>query len=153
MMLLIFRFENPMDRVVRFRPKVWAKIWLGPSDFEIRFYPIGFGNIGLHKKTDPFIRSKSKNLKLGIGSRKNQPYFDDLIWWYRVDVMPILPKYPVQGWCFTERSEVSGTGIDVVPIPVPAPVQTGIEVVPNSPKCLVPILMSYRIYRSVRYRY
>ena len=30
---------------------------------------------------------------------------------------------------------------------------TGIDVVPNLPKCPVPVLMSYRIYRSVRYRY
>ena len=52
-------------------------------------------------------------------------------------------------WCCTERIEVSGTGIDVVP---------------NLPKCLVPVWnfipitavpvsMSYRTYRSVRYRY
>ena len=40
--------------------------------------------------------------------------------------------------CRTELTEVSGTGIDVVP---------------NLPKCLVPVLMSYRTYRSVRYRY
>ena len=30
---------------------------------------------------------------------------------------------------------------------------TGIDVVPNLPKCPVPVLMSYRTYRSVRYRY
>ena len=29
----------------------------------------------------------------------------------------------------------------------------GIHVVPNLPKCAVPVLMSYRTYRSVRYRY
>ena len=39
--------------------------------------------------------------------------------------------------CRTERTEVTGTGIDV----------------PNLPKCAVPILMLYRYYRSVRYRY
>ena len=48
-----FRFESPMDRVARF----WAKICLGPSDYQIRLYPIGFCHIGLHKKTDLFIRS------------------------------------------------------------------------------------------------
>ena len=30
---------------------------------------------------------------------------------------------------------------------------TGIDVLPNLPNCPVPILMSYRTYRSVRYRY
>ena len=45
-----------------------------------------------------------------------------------------LQRYP----CRTELSEVSDTGIDVVP---------------NLPKCPVPVLMSYRTYRSVRYRY
>ena len=39
--------------------------------------------------------------------------------------------------CRTELTEVSGTGIDV----------------PNLPKCPVPVLMLYRNYRSVRYRY
>ena len=71
------RFENPMDRVVR----PWAKIWIGPSDSQIRFYPIGTCHIGLRKKTDPLIRSKSSNLKLGIGLHKNLGYFDVTIWW------------------------------------------------------------------------
>ena len=30
---------------------------------------------------------------------------------------------------------------------------TGMDIVPNLPKCPVPVLMSYRTYRSVRYRY
>ena len=29
----------------------------------------------------------------------------------------------------------------------------GMDVVPNLPKCPVPVLMSYRTYQSVRYRY
>ena len=29
---------------------------------------------------------------------------------------------------------------------------TGIDIVPKLPKCLVPVLTSYRSYRSVRYR-
>ena len=53
----------PMGRVVRFWPKNWR---LGPSGSQIRFYPVGFFFIGLHKKTDPVFRSKSKNLKFGI---------------------------------------------------------------------------------------
>ena len=109
-----------MDRVVR----LWAKIWLRPSDSQIRFYPIGFCNIGLHKKTGPFIWSKSKSLKLEFGSQKELPYFDVTLWWYRVDVVPILPMCPVRG-----------------------------HVLPNFPKCPVPVLMLYRTYRSVRYRY
>ena len=102
------------------------------------FYPIGFCNIGLHnKKTDPFIRSKSKNLKLGIESRKNLPYFDLTMWWYRVDV-PILTGTGLLV-CFTELSEVSGTDIDVVSIPVPTQVQMSIPV----PE--VPVLMPYQM--------
>ena len=38
----------------------------------MRFYPVGFCSIGLHKKTYPLFRSRSKNVKLGIGSDKNQ---------------------------------------------------------------------------------
>ena len=40
--------------------------------------------------------------------------------------------------CRTEITEVSGTGIDVAP---------------NLPKCPVPVLMLYRNYQGVRYRY
>ena len=54
---------------------------------------------------------------------------------------------PGTGFCYTELSEVFGTGNDVVSIPVPTPVQTSIPV----PE--VPALMSYRTYRSSRYRY
>ena len=67
-------------------------------------------------------------------------------------------------WCRTELTEVSGTGIDVVPNSPKCPVTywcrikltklsgTGISVVPNLRKCLVPVLMSYRSYRSARHR-
>ena len=176
-----------MDRVVRF----CAKIGLGPSDSHIRLCLITFYNIGWNKKTDPIRSIESKNLKFGIGSQKNLPYFEVTMWWYRVDV-PILSSCPVPGcdlpkylvpvsmlyqywyqlryrrpyryrrfrylmsyrtyqrvryryWCCIELNEVSGTGIDVVP---------------NSPKCSVPVpvptepvSMSYRTYRSVRDRY
>ena len=70
----------------------------------------------------------------------------------------------------TELTEVSGTGIDVVPnLPKrPVPVlevyrtyrsvrhrykSTGIDVIPNLPKFPVLVLMSYPTYRSFRYRY
>ena len=92
--------------------------------------------------------------------------------------------------CHTELTEVSGTGTDVVPnlLKCPVPVLmlyrnypsvryryeslyryrryrypchteltevsgTGIDVVPNLPKCPVPVLMTYRTYRSFRCRY
>ena len=80
-----------------------------------------------------------------------------------IDVVPKLPKRPVpvlilyrtyrrvryRCWCCTELTEVSGTGIDVVPnLPkCPVPVWTSVPV----PTVLVS--MSYRTYRSVRYRY
>ena len=52
-------------------------------------------------------------------------------------------------WCCAEITEVSGTGMKVCI----GTGGTGIHVVPNLPKCPVPVLMSYRTYRSVRYRY
>ena len=61
------------------------------------------------------------------------------------------------GLYFAELSEVCGTGIDVVPIPDTGTNSgtdvLGIDVVPNLPKCSVPVLMSYRTFRSVRFRY
>ena len=67
-------------------------------------------------------------------------------------------------WCRIEVTEVSGTGIDALPNlpkrPVPLKDCTGtggtgihIPVVPNLPKCPGSVWMSYRTYRSVRYRY
>ena len=83
--------------------------------------------------------------------------------WYRYYVVPKLPKCAVpvwksvpvpavpvsmsylthwsvryRYWCRTELTVASGTGINVIP---------------NLPKCLIPVLMSHRNYRSVRYRY
>ena len=80
-----------------------------------------------------------------------------------IDVEPKLPKWPVpvwksvpvpavpvsmsyptdrsvryRYWCRTQLTEVSGTGVNVVP---------------KLPICPVPVLMSYLTYRSVRYRY
>ena len=99
-------------------------------------------------------------MKLGIGSQKNQPYFDvATMWRYRVDVVPNLSKCPVPVWCCTELTEVSGAGVDIVPIPVQIRYKrqyryrryrcwchtelaevsgTGIDVQPNLPKCPVP---------------
>ena len=50
----------------------------------------------------------------------------------------VFGTVPVFSVCRTELIEVSGTGIDVVP---------------NLPKCPVPVSEVYRTYRSVRYRY
>ena len=50
--------------------------------------------------------------------------------------MPNLPKCPVPVW----KS-------------VPVAAVTGIHIVPNLPKCPAPVWVSYRTYRSVRYRY
>ena len=144
------------------------------------------------------MKSKSENLKVGIGSRKNQPDFDVTMWWYRVlmyrsyrrraryrvlffrtfrsvryryrcridtgnnsgtDVhignggndmishrayqsvryrYESLYRYRRYRYSYrTELADMSGTGIDV----------------PNFLKCLVPVLMSCRIHRWVRYRY
>ena len=51
--------------------------------------------------------------------------------------------------CRTELTEVSGTGMKVCT----GSGGIGIYVVPNLPKCPVPVLMSYHTYRSARYRY
>ena len=115
-----FRFENPMDRVVRF----WAKIWFGPSDSQIIFHPIGFCNIRLHKKTDPFIRSKRKNLTLGIGSR------------IRI--------------CLILMSQCGGTGL--MSYRSYRSVRYRVDVVTNLPKCPVPVSMLYRYRYQLRYR-
>ena len=79
-----------------------------------------------------------------------------------IGVIPNLPKCPVpllmsyrtyrsvryRYWCCTEVTEVSGTGIDVPSLPKsPVPVWTSV------PVPAVPVSMSYRTYRSVRYRY
>ena len=79
-----------------------------------------------------------------------------------IDIVPNLPTCSVpvlmlyrtyrsvryRYWCCTELTEVSGTGMNVCT----GTDGTGIHVVPNLPKCPVPVLMSYRTYRSVRYR-
>ena len=49
--------------------------------------------------------------------------------------------------CCTDTGTNSGTDIHTVTG------GTGINVVPNLPKCTMPVLMSYRTYRSVRHRY
>ena len=113
----------------------------------------------IHKIRRPIHSSnrKAKNLKLGIRSRKNQPDFDVTMWWSRVLMYRShrrRARYRVL--FFSELTEVSSTGIDVVPhLPkCPVPVLSGTCIdVPNLPKCPVPVLRLYRTYRSVRYRY
>ena len=87
---------------------------------------------------------------------------------YRVPV-PVSMSYRTyrsvwyRYWCRTELTEVSGTGINVVPnlpkCPVPVlmyqtypSIQYWYKCRTKLPKCPVPVLMSYRTYRSVRYR-
>ena len=84
---VIFRFENPIGRVVRFGPTLttWA------IGFSNQIYPVGFWIIGPHKKTYPFCRSKGKNLKLGIGSRKNQPNKNSSAIWLQNTVISVRP--------------------------------------------------------------
>ena len=79
-----------------------------------------------------------------------------------MDTVPNLPKCPVpvlmsyrtyrnvryRYWC-TEINEVSGTGMKVCT----GTGGTGIHIIPKLPKCPVPVLMSYRTYQSVPYRY
>ena len=78
-----------------------------------------------------------------------------------MDVVPNLPKCPVpvltsyrtyqsiryRCWRCTEVTEVSGTGSKVYT----GTARTGIDAVPNLPKFLVPVLISYRTYRSYQH--
>ena len=80
-----------------------------------------------------------------------------------IDVVPNLPKCSVpvlmshrtyrsfwyRYWCRTEHTEVSKPGTKVCT----ATAGTDMAVVPNLPKFPAPVLMSYRTYRSFRYRY
>ena len=137
-----FRFENLMDRVVRFS----AKIRLGPSDSQIIFHPFGFCNIGLHKKTDPFIRSKSKNLKHGIGSRiriclismsqcggTGLTYRSYRCVRYGFVVYRTFRSVWCRYRCCADTGTNSGTDVHT------GTGGTGIDVVPNLPKCPVPV--------------
>ena len=70
-----------------------------------------------------------------------------------------LTDVPGTGLFFTELSEVLGTGIDGsigtnsgTDVHTGSGTGTGIDVVLNLPKCPVPVLMSYRTYRRLRYR-
>ena len=92
------------------------------------------------------IRSSSKILKLGVGWHNDQPY----IFMARCGVTGLmyifLSECPVPGWC-TELTEVSGTGIDVVPKLPKLPLQVWKSV----PFPAVPVSMLYRIYRYVHW--
>ena len=48
----------------------------------------------------------------------------------------------------TEMTLVSGTGMKISTVTG----GTGIHIVPNLPKCPVPVLVSYRTYQIVQYR-
>ena len=107
---------------------------LGHRILKSDFIPLDFATMSnCIKRPDQFVTSKSTNLKVRIGSHKKH-----LFW---------CQNMAVPGWCRPKLTEVSGTGIDVVPIPVPTPVLTSIPV-PGWP-----VLMSYRAYQSIRYRY
>ena len=91
------------------------------------------------------------------------PRDDVAMWRDHVDVVPDFPKFPVLVDVIPNL-QGSVTDIDAVPIPIPVPVQTciplptevsgtRIDVVPNLPKCPVPVLMSYRTYLSIRCLY
>ena len=58
---------------------------------------------------------------------------------------------PGMGFCFSELYEVLGTGTNSGTDVHTGTGGAGIDVVPNLPKCPVPVLM-YRTYRRVRYR-
>ena len=158
-----------MGPVVRFWPKFRR---LGPSDSHIRFFPVG---CRMHKNTDPFFRSKSKNLKLAVRLHKNRPFFEITLWQYRVDVAPNLPERPVpvsmfypyryqlrcrrphryRCRCFTD----TGTNLDTDRRPYRYPRYRYLyfrylmshrsyrSVAPNLPRCPVPALMLYRNFQ------
>ena len=109
---------------------------------------------------------------LGIGSRKNQPTFDVKMWWYRVlmyrsyrrraryRVLFYLTFQTVRYRCRCRIDTGTNSGADVHI----GNGGTNIDIAPSLPKCpvplwksvpvpAVPVSMSYRTYRSVRYRY
>ena len=163
-----------MGRVVGF----WSTIWLGPSDSQIRFYPVGFCNIELHKKTDPFSGSKVKiwssesdrrRISLivtsqcgGTASISYQTYRSVR---YRFDVVPNLPKRPVPvSMLYRYRYQLRYKRsyryrryrcwccTDLTEVSGAGII---IDVVPTLPKCPVPVHIDVveRTYLSVQYRY
>ena len=133
--------------------------WAQSSDFgpnsddlghrsHMRLFPVGFR---MHKNTDPFSTWKSNNLKLAVRLHKNQPFLEVPTSQYRVDVAPNSPKRPgsIRYRCQFCTDTGTNFGTDVHT----GTGGSGIDVVPNLPKCPVPGLISYRTYRSVRYRY
>ena len=66
----VFRFGNPMGRVIGF----WANLWRhGPSDSQIRLFPVGFCKLGQHEQPHRFLRSEIKNQMLEIRSHSIRP--------------------------------------------------------------------------------
>ena len=123
------------------------KIWrLEPSGCQLRFYPVPFfNNIGLHKKTDLSFRSKSR-------SSESDRIRRSFILMSKCGGTGLTSYQTCQSVRYrhrryTDTGTKSGTNAHT------GNGGTGIEVVPNLPKCPVPVLMSYRTYQSVRYRY
>ena len=140
--MMLFRFKNPTDRVVSF----WDISVLGHRILRSDFFPHDFATSDYIRRTIHLLHRKVK-----IWSSESDRVRVNLIlmsqcggtgFWCRTD----LTDVPGTGFCFTKLSEVLVTGIDVEPIPVPAPVHTSI------PAPAVQALM-YRFYRSVRCRY
>ena len=92
--------------------------------------------------------TKSKNLKLGNGSRTRGNLILMSIYG-GPGFMPYQLYYSVRyrHRCRTDTGTNSGTNVRT------GTGGTGIDVIPNLPMCPVPVSMSYRTYRSVRYQY
>ena len=98
------------------------------------------------------------NLKLGIGSHKNQPCFDVTMWWYRVLMYQPYRHARYRGLYYrTYRSvrcryrSCTDTGTNCGSDVHTGTGCAGIDV-PNLPIGTVAVLM-YRTYRSIRHRY
>ena len=114
-----FQYENPVDRVVRLRPKPDLGHRILISDFIPSAFVISNCIRPIH----------SSDRKVIIWSSLSDCTIICIMW---------MSQCGGTGLYFTELSEVSGPGIDVVP---------------NLSKCPVPLLMLYRTYHSVWYRY
>ena len=110
-------------------------------------------------------RKCGNTLPRGTSNKKKTtcvPYGTDILN-TGMDVVPNLPKCSVRVsmsywtyrsvryryWYCTEITEAPGTGMKVCT----GTSGTGIDIVPNLPKCAVPVSISYRTCRSVRYWY
>ena len=107
-------------------------------------------NIGPHKKTDPFIKSKSKNLKLGIGSDRirishilmsqcggtglmSYRSYRSVRYLYE-SLYRTYQRVRYRYLCCTDTGTTSGTDVHT------GTSGTGIDV-PNLTKCPIPVLI------------